>query len=1161
VSAATTLDAAQLRADDAAARALAVTVFDRPLAIEAGAGTGKTTTLVGRIATWCLGPGWERAGAALEAEGTLAPDDGERARRTARGVFAITFTIPAAAEMAARAGKVFAQVASGDTAKLVGVDRAVLEHPDAARRAAALLGAVDLLEIGTIHAFCGRILRDQALALGLHPAFRIDADGTAIRAVARRVVARRWPALLDAGDADALSLAARGVGASDVVGGVVALAAGGTDASALDGDPFAPVAGLLDAFDARADALLRLIEGAEWKKNLKKPEALRAALFAWAAESGDDAEPLTRRARAVELFDAHLAQLDDWNKGKIQKGVQETVDPVALARESAAFRVASQELLGYDPERFGAAARVLAPLLDATNSERRREGWLSFDDLLELAGRWARRSDGVGVSQWRARIDQLLVDEFQDTDARQCDLVRGLALDGPPDERPGLFVVGDPKQSIYGWRAADLASYEGLLDDLVAAGGTRHALSVNYRSNQDVLDEVGRVLAPHLVHEAGVQAAYEPLVVPEGASFDDPIPGTARVEHWTSWSIESDGSAAERTSSARVSALEARCVARDILAARAADPELDLGEVGLLMRSTSDQDVVLRALREAGIPFAVARERSFWHHREVRDAQSALRCVLDPTDEVALVAWLRSPHTALPDAALAGLWRASEPGADDGLATLLAEVDGPAHPHLAHARERVQRAADALAAADLPVAAADWAALVDEQLERLAHLRAAFERDDLARFLGAARRAAAAEAGEAARTLGRFRTANLDAFWNEFERRAIESDGDRVELLRFLRAEREESPDTAPSAVVGGAVQVMTIHASKGLEFRLVYLLHGHKRATKRGSNRRGCRVARDDEGFHFDLFGAASARWKAAERRAERVGEAERARLLYVALTRAAERLVVCATADPDKLAHASDPPVSFSEYLADRRPLDLATRLEECARQVVASSGAAAGGTVNDGTTDEDGVRWRVPSAALAGTAANPDTRAAAATDGPPAPDPRRAAADAAVLDAARARAQALARRPAARAASDGLPERGDADGAAGRDGFERAVGADARRDASELGRDAAALVGTAVHAVLSERVETGADDAAWDRAATFVGARASSREARAALERLDDLRRALEAGPLLARLDAARADAAGEGRPRTTTPSPPPATTAARSTSCCATRRAGR
>jgi ATP-dependent exoDNAse (exonuclease V) beta subunit len=160
----------RLREADRSTRERAQTVFDRPLVVEAGAGTGKTGILVGRLVAWSLGPGWERAAARLRD----APD--RVAAEVLARIAAITFTEAAAAEMAQRAGEALAAIEAGHVP--VGVREDALPPDRDLRRARAreLLGALDHLVVRTIHAFCRRLLARYPLEAGLHPGFQVDAD-------------------------------------------------------------------------------------------------------------------------------------------------------------------------------------------------------------------------------------------------------------------------------------------------------------------------------------------------------------------------------------------------------------------------------------------------------------------------------------------------------------------------------------------------------------------------------------------------------------------------------------------------------------------------------------------------------------------------------------------------------------------------------------------------------------------------------------------------------------------------------------------------------------------------------------------------------------------------------------------------------------------------
>ncbi|MEZ5980452.1 MAG: UvrD-helicase domain-containing protein [Planctomycetota bacterium] len=1077
-----------LREADAESRRVATTRFDVPIALEAGAGTGKTSTLVARLVRWCLGPGWDAAGDTA--------DPTERARETARGVAAVTFTEAAAAEMAERTALAFAQVAAGEREEVVGLpDVDAAERERELARAPHLLAAVDLLEIGTIHAFCARILRDQALQLGIHPAFRVDADGEGTAQVVRSVVARLWPAMLESGDANAVRLAARGLTASEVANGVAALATAGVPSEALEVDPAQLAAEPLDALGEASRRLLDLLAGKDFGRSTKKPQEFVEALSTFLGDApGDDASPLDR---AHACFDAAADTPVKWSKGAdaVQKAVAKVVDPAELQEASQVWCEAWSAVAKFDPVLFGACASVVAPMLREADILRRREGWLAFDDLLAWTARWAR-GGGPGVAAWRRRVRQLVVDEFQDTDARQCDLVRALALEGPVDARPSLFVVGDPKQSIYAWRAADLAAYESLLDRVRAEGGEVRTLSVNHRSSQDVLDEVARVLEPHLVHEAGVQAAFQPLVVPKVPRHPASPAGLPSVEHWSSWPLEPDGSPQDKPRSHAITRAEIRAVVRDIVATRAANPELEWSAFGVLMRSTSDQEMLLREMREAGVPFQVARERSFWHHVEVRDAGLLLRTVLDPSDRVALVGWLRSPHVGVPDAAFTQL-------AGRGLLQSIERL-GVAEGATAADVAPVLREIENDLAGRVPglERVAGWSGLAAERLARLAELRGLYATAALDVFVETARRLSAQEAGESARRLGRRRVANLDAFFAELLARGERSAASYGRLLPSPSRTRG-NPDVH-EARARDAVAVTTIHGAKDSSTASCTSCTGTSaaRAQRRRTTRSHVRCALFAAGrYELELFGVPSPGFAAAQRRRERVDEAEQARLLYVAVTRA-----VAARRVRDVAARPTD--ARAGQGALDRRP----RRAPSTARPPGALRDGARGGY--------DGVRRRV-RCALRLPHARRERGAARRTR-------RRRFGERSVR--AHGRRRRRAGRPASRSGRAAAPP-------LRRDGLrrppERGGGPRARAAEEHAASYRAAprqVVGTQIHAMLARRASSA--NATGSARSCRARARARGRRARAAGRRFDELERALRDGPFLAKLDALVADGDVEG-----------------------------
>ncbi|MEO6193865.1 MAG: UvrD-helicase domain-containing protein, partial [Thermoanaerobaculia bacterium] len=460
------------RAADRAARHAAQTRFDVPLVLQAGAGTGKTTTLIGRLLAWTLGEGWERAAQRLAERSTGRPrDEGpDRVAAEALGrVVAITFTEAAAAEMAGRAARELASLAAGHPAPDWLEASLLPPDPERSRRARALLGTLDHLAVRTIHAFCRGLLAEHPMEARIHPDLVIDADGHLVDEAVREAVEDALrDGYGDPGNPHLLALAIRGFGPPEIVEALTSLLQGGLPAAFLNEDPYRPEA--LAEFRRRLVAACggvhRLI-APRLRKGVRVPNATKIAdalgVLLDRLEAGD-APVETLTAWFADLLPENLVgQLKNWRKslGATESSLfGEVAGELSLA--AAALVQLLDQLERFDPELMEHGRRALIPLLGRIERELRSHGIATFDFL--LAGAEALLADQPDVRrQVRRRIDQLLVDEFQDTDRIQCDLLRWIALDGPVEERPGLFLVGDPKQSIYGWRNADLRAYDGFV--------------------------------------------------------------------------------------------------------------------------------------------------------------------------------------------------------------------------------------------------------------------------------------------------------------------------------------------------------------------------------------------------------------------------------------------------------------------------------------------------------------------------------------------------------------------------------------------------------------------------------------------------------------------------------------------------------------------------
>jgi ATP-dependent helicase/nuclease subunit A len=1111
--------ALSLRDLDREARRAAQTRFDRPLVLEAGAGTGKTTTLIGRLLAWTLGPGWEKAERRLAERAAANPFRRTEARSPDRiaadvlgRVVAITFTEAAAAEMAGRAARELGRLAAGEAVPDWLVPTLLPEGGERARRARALLGTLDHLSVRTIHAFCRGLLADHPLEAGVHPDLAIDADGRLVEEVVREVVEG---ALREGygtpGDPPLLALAAQGFGPQEVVQALLDLLASGLPSAALEEDPFRPEAvlafrdRLAEAAGAVHDLIAPRLRGSRLK-NAREIERGLASLLG-RIEDGETGIAALRE-HAAELLPENLVDhLRKWTR-RLEGTEASLFGEVGagLAAAAAVLAPLLDHLGRLDPELLGHGRRALRPLLAAVESEMRSRGIATFDFLLTGAEALLARHPDVR-RRVRRGIDQLLVDEFQDTDRIQCEVLRWIALDGPPDERPGLFLVGDPKQSIYGWRSADLRAYAGFVDLVRQNRGEVMPLALNFRSVPSILDEVARVVAPVMVERPGLQPPFEPLLPCERRSAEPGFVRSGRwaaVEHWVSWKSNGD-KGGPRTPAGEATEIEAAALAEDVRILHEREG-VAWREMAVLLRGTGDLDIYLEAFRRARVPFAVGRDKQYYRRREVIEAAALVRAVLDPGDHLALLTVLRSASVGVPDAALVPLWNGQLP-------RRMTELHGPDPQALAELADIVAEAARSVPR-DVPGIdrVEGWERNLLAAIESLAVLRRSFATDAADVFVERLRRLFLLEATEAARYLGPYRLANLDRFFRQLLA-AIEDGGDVSGILRALRrsvAEAREAEEGRPKDGAEDAVGILTIHGAKGLDFEHVYLVQLHKTSPgDRGPRTEAGRVdGGDAPRWEYRLFGAPTLGFDLVEAGRREVEAAERVRLLYVAMTRAKDRLVLAGVWPDGREAKAPELARTHMDLLASRPdvPGDLAGRWEEALARKEGDPPAWA-------FPDAAGALWKLPALRPQdppGLSAEPEA--------PSLPTPEEVALASERLRDLRGLADARMARPFGGAASEEAHEL-LREQQAERLAEERPV------RAAPVDRAAAMAAGGAVHRALEEW-DLAADPVKEsrrqsDRLPAYLAALVEGDELDRALPVARDLLETFTAGPLLPRL----------------------------------------
>ena len=548
-----------------------------------------------------------------------------------------------------------------------------------------------------------------------------------------------------------------------------------------------------------------------------------------------------------------------------------------------------QALLYAPSEQLMSELRLTAPameaLLDVTldfdrafSRDKRLRGLVDYADLEHFTARLLTDEQGAPTElakQLSRRYAEIMVDEYQDVSRVQDAIFRAISRDGQ-----NLFLVGDVKQSIYRFRLADpeifTEKYLSYADHEAAAPGQprRILLRENFRSRREILEGANTVFSLCMSRRLGDMDYDEAASLQYGAGY----PGEVPVPELTL--VEAAGG--EDEDSPDKTAREAAWVAgkiRELMdsgctVTGAAGPRpLQYGDIAILLRSgNAVGPAYCRALAEQGIPVAAVQGGDYFASVEVSTLVSMLAVLDNPHQDIPLIAVLRSPAFGFSADALSAIRGADRQSDFYTALKTAAETDEACRAFL----EKLERLRDL--AADLPMAELVWLLLTELDLLALCSAM----RD------GAQRRA------------------RLMAFIEMAER--YEGSGYRG-LHRFvlwLRKRSEKGQEPALGGAESSAVQIMSIHKSKGLEFPVVFLCDTARRFNKQDSRdtvlvhpELGLGPKLTDTRRHVEYPTLAR---NAIKLRLEREMLSEEMRLLYVAMTRAKERLfITAAMKDPE--------------------------------------------------------------------------------------------------------------------------------------------------------------------------------------------------------------------------------------------------------------------
>ena len=631
---------------DNAERKRITTSLNETLFVEAGAGTGKTTSLVGRI---------------LELVGSGAT--------TLDRVAAITFTEAAAAELRDRIRTELEKKAENADLddEIRDRYRQGVEHLDSAA-------------IQTLHSFAAALLHERPLEAGLPPAF--DTMDSIESELAFDEAWTQWiDGALDDPDLEPHFLMTLSLGLK--IDGLRTIALKFHENYDLLADIAFDVSG--GTASAASSAVHTLLDSAPEMEGLCRYSHLRdedtlyrhtqAKLTSIRQFAGLDAgsPPAVRLLTRLLPLKQGGGRQTDWDK-----------DPVSGENACKSLK---DLLQGLDAEVADAVAgtrtAALVPLLDALRTfvldyadDRKRQGRAGFHDLLV----WARnmlRDNLDARDHFRRRFSHLLIDEAQDTDFIQAEIAMFLAENVPPDTpgaaRPGnwaditpqegkLFVVGDPKQSIYRFRRADVRQMRRLQERM---GGETLQLVQNFRSQRPVVEWVNALFTRWMAQGGGDQADYIPIS--HLWTADTGHSAAPRV-----WKVgeEMEGKVNDvrRGEAFGIAVLLHQVVGEHWQVLDSDRPRDNAGneryrdatysDICILMPTRTALRTLELALDDANVPYRLEGASLFFDTQEVRDLLNCLRAIDDPANEIAIVAALRSPAFACTDVELLKFHRA-----------------------------------------------------------------------------------------------------------------------------------------------------------------------------------------------------------------------------------------------------------------------------------------------------------------------------------------------------------------------------------------------------------------------------------------------------------------------------------------------------------------------
>lgn len=851
-------------ADDEARRT-AIAIHDRSFLVEAGAGSGKTAVMAGRIAV-------------MLAEG-VPP----------KSIAAVTFTELAASELLIRVREFVGDLATGRIPAELRVALPDGLFDDHRRHLSSAIATIDEITCSTIHGFCQRLIKPYPVEADIDPGATVMDRNQADLAFVE--IVETWLREELAGDAGGLLAEMVLQDPGETVGLIHKILGHLRSRRVLTVDALEALAPLIDAFRQTAAEFASFVCSA----GVDEVETINvAARFSEMAEALAIVLPVQRPAELVRLLLARphsdlctaagafraYKRKGKWGDAAKRAGLAKAdgdrLNAAAEGKYAACCEAWTVLLQAVAARVLADLVRLVQPVMERFRNYKRSAALLDFDDLIFAARALMRDHEAVRRAL-AARFAHVLVDEFQDTDPLQSEIFWRLCGDPPAGVdnanwtmfqiRPGaLFLVGDPKQAIYRFRGADVAAYIQARETFLAqAPDSVLPISTNFRSCEPILRYVNDRFELLLSVENGQPGftALDPFHPErnEGLCVAALEIAVADAEGKASAERQRDGEAeAVAEMCARLIGSEA-ILDRKTGERRACRP----GDIALLAPTGSDLWRYEEALERRGIPVATQAGKGLFRRQEIQDLIALTRVLADRRDTLALGALLRGPLVGLTEEELLDIvWSLPRPeDAPDALPRLDMGVTPEAivHPRARDVIEKLQalrRRVNATMPHDLLSQAIDVLRVRPILLQR--------HRDQAERSLTNVDLYLSLCRPYAVRGLRAFAEA-MTAAWTD-EARAVEG-----------------RPDAQEEAVA-----LYTMHAAKGLEWPIVVPVNTMTQIMAPDS----AVIDRGNGRFYCPVFGVKPTGYEAARDAEKAELDRERIRLWYVAATRARELLVL---------------------------------------------------------------------------------------------------------------------------------------------------------------------------------------------------------------------------------------------------------------------------